>query len=194
MEQQQSTGTQTKQQQNQYQFNHNFQNLYFRFMYSIKSPETKKRYPDRFKAFLDYIKIPRLEIEERLVNFYNQANQNLPWLQNSLMSLFIFQKERVINGEIAASTISNYYKPIKLFWELIDILINRKFISSGIPKGKHASDDRDHTLEEIHQLLKYPDIRIKQIVLFMVSSGIRIAARDYLKWKHIIPIENEKGC
>jgi hypothetical protein len=27
----------------------------------------------------------------------------------------------------------------------------------------------------------------------MVSSGIRIAAWDYLKWKHIIPIENEKG-
>jgi hypothetical protein len=27
----------------------------------------------------------------------------------------------------------------------------------------------------------------------MVSSGIRIAAWDYLKWKHIVPIENEKG-
>ena len=64
--------------------------------------------------------------------------------------------------------------------------------SRGIPKGKHASDDRAPTLEEIHQLLKYPDIRIKPIVLLMVSSGIRIAAWDYLKWKHIIPIENEE--
>jgi len=48
-------------------------------------------------------------------------------------------------------------------------------------------------LEGIHQLLKYPDIRINPIVLVMISSGIRIAAWDYLKWKHIMPIENEKG-
>jgi integrase len=177
----------------QHQSNHNFQNSYFRFMYAIKSPETKKRYPDRFKAFLDYIQISVKDIEERRVNFYNAAKQNLPWLQNSLMNFFIFQKERVLNGEIAALTISNYYKPIKLFCDLNDILINWKFISSGISKEKHASDDRAPNIEEINQLLKYPDIRIKPIVLFMVSSGIRIAEWDYLKWKHLIPIENEKG-
>ena len=34
---------------------------------------------------------------------------------------------------------------------------------------------------------------MKPIVLTMVSSGIRITAWDYLRWKHIIPIENEKG-
>lgn len=127
-------------------------------MYAIKSPETKKRYPDRFKTFLDYIQIPGTGIEERLVNFYNEAKQNLPWLQNSLMNFIIFQKERVLNGEIAASTISNYYKPIKLFCDVNDILINWKFISRGIPKGKHASDDRASNIKEIHQLLKYIDI------------------------------------
>jgi hypothetical protein len=98
-----------------------------------------------------------------------------------------------MRGEIAASTISNYYKPVKLFCDVNNILINWKFISRGIPKGKHASDDRAPTLSEIHELLKYPDTRIKPIVLVMVSSGIRIAAWDCLKWKHIIPIENEKG-
>lgn len=103
-------------------------------MYAIESPETKKRYPDRFKTFLDYIQIPGTGIEERLVNFYNEAKQNLPWLQISLMNFIIFQKERVLNGEIAASTISNYYKPIKLFCDVNDILINWKFISRGIPK------------------------------------------------------------
>lgn len=106
----------------------------------------------------------------------------------------MFQKERVIKGGgIAASTISNYYKPIKLFCAVNDILINWKFLSRSVPKGKHASDDRAPTLEEIHQLLKYPYIRIKPIVLLMVSSDIRIAAWDFLKWKHIIPIENEDG-
>jgi hypothetical protein len=122
-------------------------------MYAIKSPETKKRYSDRFKAFLDYIGIPGAYIEERLSHFYNEAKQNPQWLQNALMNFIIFQKEWVIKGEIAASTISNYYKPIKLFCEVNDILVNWKFLSRGIPKGNHASDDRAPTLDEIHQFL-----------------------------------------
>ncbi len=48
-------------------------------------------------------------------------------------------------------------------------------------------------LKEIHQLLKYLNIKIKPIVLLMVSFGIRISAWDYLRWKHIIPIENKDG-
>jgi len=184
---------QEQNQEQQYSTNNNFQNPYFRFIYSIHSEETKKRYPDRFKTFLDYLQVPGRNIEERLLNFYNQTKQNPHWLQNSLLDFIVVQKERVIKGEIAASTISNYYKPVKLFCDVNDILINWRFISRGIPRGKYASDDRAPTLEEIHQLLKYPDIRIKPIVLVMVSSGIRIAAWDYLKCKHIIPIENEKG-
>ncbi len=60
----------------------------------LNSLKPKKRYPDRFKAFIDYIQIFGTDIEEKLVNFYNPANQNLPWLQSSLTSFFIFQKER----------------------------------------------------------------------------------------------------
>ncbi|MDQ6724110.1 MAG: hypothetical protein M3Z01_07590 [Thermoproteota archaeon] len=89
-------------------------------MYSIKSPETKKRYPNRFKAFLDYIEMPGSDIEERLINFYNESKQNSQWLQSSLMNFIIFQKERVLNGEISASIISNYYKPIRLFCDVND--------------------------------------------------------------------------
>ncbi len=156
-------------------------------------PGNQKRYPDRFKTFLDYVKISLAEIEERLINFYNEAKQNPQWLQNARINFIVFQKERVLNGEISASTISNYYKLIKLFCDVNDILVNWKFISRGIPKGKHALADRAPTVEEIHQLLKYPDIRIKPIVLLMVSSGIRIAPWDYLRWKHIIPFENKNG-
>jgi hypothetical protein len=139
----------------------NFQNSYFRFLDSIPSKQTNKRYPDRFKTFLDYLQIPGSNIEERLLNFHNQAKQNPQWLQNSLLDFIVVQKESIIR-EITASTISNYYKPVKLFYDINDILINRKFISKGIRRGEHASDDRASTLKEIHELLKYTDIRINQ--------------------------------
>jgi hypothetical protein len=102
---QQPLSPKVSQQQSQ-QNNHDFQNPHIRFMYSIKSPETKKRYPNRFKTILDYIQILGNDIEERLINFYNKAKENPQWLQNSLMNFMIFQKERVANGEIEASTIS----------------------------------------------------------------------------------------
>ncbi len=140
-----------------HQCNHDFQNPYFRLIYAIPAPETKKRYPDRFKAFLDYVGIDGAGIEERLVNFYNQAKQNPRWLQSSLMDFIEFQKERVIKGDIEASTIFNYYKPIKLFCEVNEILINWKFLSRGIPKGKHASDDRAPSLGHLQAIANMID-------------------------------------
>jgi integrase len=57
----------------------------------------------------------------------------------------------------------------------------------SIPSSKKAANDRAPTLEEIQKLLEYPDRRIKAIIYVMVSSGIRIGAWDYLKWKHVKP-------
>ncbi len=63
----------------------------------------------------------------------------------------------------------------------------------ALPKARKASNDRPPTLEEIRKLVEYPDHRIKPIVYVMCSSGIRVGAWDYLRWKHVIPKTNEKG-
>jgi hypothetical protein len=48
-------------------------------------------------------------------------------------------------------------------------------------------------LEEIRKLVEYPDRRIKPIIYTMCSSGIRLGAWDYLRWKAVSPRTNEKG-
>jgi hypothetical protein len=59
-------------------------------------------------------------------------------------------------------------------------------VTRGIPKGRHASEDRTPTIGEIKKLLHYPDVRIPPIVLaMMISSGIRVGSWDNLRWKHI---------
>jgi hypothetical protein len=72
-----------------------------------------------------------------------------------------------------------------------DILVNWDKIKMGLPTVNQTSDDRIPELSEINALLDYNDIRIKPIVLTMLSSEIRVGAWDWLQWKHIIPIERD---
>ncbi len=77
-----------------------------------------------------------------------------------------------------------------------DILVNWDKIKKGMPSANQTSNDRIPEIDEIKTLLCYTDIRIKPIVLTMLSSGIRVGAWNWLKWKNIIPIEKDgvKNC
>lgn len=162
------------------------------FRYGLRAPDTKRQYPRRFQYFLIYLKIEGT-LEEQAKAFLRRARQNPQWAQNSLMSYIEYQKERVKKNELAESTITNYYKATKLFCVMNDLSLNWKKIARGLPTGRRAANDRAPTTEELQKLIEFPDRRVKPIVYTMISCGFRIGSWDYLKWKHITPIENEKG-
>jgi hypothetical protein len=162
------------------------------FRYGLRAPDTKRQYPRRFQYFLNFLQFSGT-LHEQAKQFTLKARENPNWAQESLMSFIDFQKERVRRGEISESTITNYYKATKLFCVMNDLVLNWRKISRGLPSGRRAANDRAPTIEEIRKLVEYPDRRIKPIVYTMASSGIRIGAWDYLQWKHIKPINNEKG-
>ncbi|MGH9953092.1 MAG: site-specific integrase, partial [Nitrososphaeraceae archaeon] len=86
-------------------------------------------------------------------------------------------------GEIAASTLRNFVKSLKAFCDSADLNIPWKKVTKGLPKARQSSNDRAPTIEEIRRIVEYPDRRIKPIVYIMVSSGVRLGAWDYLRWK-----------
>jgi hypothetical protein len=61
-----------------------------------------------------------------------------------------------------------------------------KKINKVLPRVRKFADDRAPTIE-----VEYPDRRIGTIVCTMASSGIRLGAWDYLKFKHVVPLERD---
>lgn len=162
------------------------------FTYALRASETKRQYPRRLKVFMDFVKIEG-ELNQQAKILKEKIQNDRDWFKRSLIRFFEFQKERAGRNDIAYSTISNYYKAIKLFVEMNfdNPVINWKRISKGIPSGRKAANDRAPTIEELKKLSEYPDRRIKPIVYLMSSTGIRLGAFDTLKWKDVLPIEDE---
>jgi len=159
------------------------------FFYAIRSPLTKQRYVKNLDHFFSTIGM-KGTLEEKASDFIIQGKKNgNSWIFTHVMNYMSFHKERVEKNEISANSVKNYYKPIKLFLEMNDIELSWKKITRGLPKGRRFAADRAPTIEEIRKLVEYPDRRIKAILCTMSSSGIRVGAWDYLRWKDVIPIK-----
>jgi hypothetical protein len=158
------------------------------FIYALKAPETKRKYPQRLKFFFDSI-FPDLDIDAQSRRFIENAKGDDQFVYSGFINFIVTQNRRVDRKEITPGTVRNYYKAAKLFCEMNDVIVNWKKIAKGLLREKQYGDDRAPTVSELLQLMKYPDRRIKPIVLVMTSSGIRGGAWDYLKWQHIIPME-----
>jgi hypothetical protein len=157
------------------------------FRAAVHSKYTRDHYERHFKYFLDFVgKLSPKELKQK-------AKSDPKWCEDQVLRYILSLRQRVDKKEIAASSTSNYVKPLKLFLEMNDIALNWKKIYRLLPKGKTFADDRAPTKEEIIRLVAYPDRRIKPLVLMLASSGMRLGAFEYLNWGDIEPISLESG-
>jgi len=148
----------------------------------------------RISTFFDFIEfMVGSPIEVRCNLFAEKANSDTHRGIVHIISFLQYEKERVQKEEITAATLTNFVKSLKLYTEMAEILIPWKKITRGLPRPRGVANDRAPTVDEIRQLIQYPDRRIKPILYTMASSGIRLGAWDYLKWKHITLIHSEAG-
>jgi hypothetical protein len=177
-------------------FQHNFYsqletNAYSLFVLAMRSPQTMQKYLQRFGYFLDFAQVSteKTDSNETRWNVLAElAKRDYKWLINSVFNYLQFLKSRVESKEIKVSTLRNNIKPMKLFFEQMDIDIPWKKLLRGMPRERKYANDRAPRLEEISRISEYPDRRIKSIIYTMVSSGMRLGAWDYLKWKDVLPL------
>jgi hypothetical protein len=136
--------------------------------------------------------LPEGMLEERCILFASKGKKDPSWVFSCIVRFLQYQKDRVEREEITGATLRNFVKAMKLFCEMSDITVSWKKINRGLPKTRRFADDRAPTIEEIQKISEYPDRRIKGIVYTMASSGIRLGAWDYIRWKHIQPVKRDK--
>ena len=159
------------------------------FLYAMKAPMTREKYVGRLGIFLNFLGLEGATVEQKSRVFAEKARSNPNWAFTSILQFMQRQRERVESKEISAGTVQNYAKAIKLFCEMNDITISWKKITKGLPRARRFAEDRAPTIDEIKDVVKFPDRRIKVVVYTMCSSGIRLEAWNYLRWGHIQPIE-----
>jgi hypothetical protein len=95
------------------------------FTFALRVPETKRQWPKRLKVFFDFLDLEgATTIEEQADQFVVKAKQNFKWAHETFIRFISYQLERIKQGEIAESTLPNYYKAAKLFCEMNDISLN----------------------------------------------------------------------
>jgi integrase len=165
---------------------------YSLFLYAVRSPITRDYYLRRLRAFFNQIDLLSNRSIEKRCNFFAEKGTKDPnWAFHHIVRFFQFQKGRVERCEITGATLRNSVKSLKLFCEMTDIPVTWKKITRGLPKSRNYADDRAPTLAEIQTICEYPDRRIRGIVCTMSSSGIRLGAWDFMRWRNIEPIRRE---
>jgi integrase len=161
------------------------------FIYALDSPAAREQYPKRLKIFLTFTGMPGKTVEEQAAAFL--AKNDIQFYRDSIIKYITYNKQRVLNKELAAGTLNMYYHTIKLFFDMNDITeqgINWAKISRGLPKARVVANDRAPTLEEIRKLMEYADRRMKMLVTVMFSSGIRVGAWAGLQLKHVVQVHD----
>ena len=74
------------------------------FLYALKTPETRRKWPLQVKIFLDFLKPDDTTKEEKAKQFMIKARQSPKWAQDIFMEFIAFQIERVRRNEISETT------------------------------------------------------------------------------------------
>ena len=102
------------------------------YIYSLKSPVSKQKYPKRLATFFAFAGMPQnISIEEQSKLFVAKATatDNSNWAFNTILKFVMAQLERVNRKEIVIATLRGYLKSIKLFCDVAEVPVGRNLHS-----------------------------------------------------------------
>ena len=130
----------------------------------IPSPNTRLRYRSAFSLFIRHC---------RQTDLYLLIQQNPRLIETQIIDYinFLSEEKHYARGSICAAV-----STILHFFEMNDVILNKKKVSRFLPEDVCDHTDRAYTHEEIQQMLQRCDQRSRVIILLMASTGMRIGA------------------
>ena len=152
------------------------------FLLGFRSRHTRDSY---FKKLKMFSRFSNLGFDEIVATAKNNPRE----LEQTILSFIDWLRGRGVSG----STIRQHIQAVKHLLVMNDLenVLNWEKLSKLMPKARKIGLDRAPTKEEIRKLLEYADIRLKALILLLCSSGVRIGSIEHLKWKHVVPVENQ---
>ena len=80
------------------------------------------------------------------------------------------------NNGVGYATIQFLVAPVFTFYQLNDVVLNRKKVARYLGEYKRVVKDGAYTTEQIGQMLQTADIRMRVIILLLSSTGCRVGS------------------
>jgi integrase len=138
---------------------------YLNFINAIKSPATKAVYENSLKRYLNHIK--QKGTDDLLVNIGNPR-----YIESQIIDYIMALRE----SGVSYATMQFLVAPIFTFYQLNDIVLNRKKVSRYLGEYKRVVKDGAYTTEQIQTALQNADVRMRMILLILSSTGARMGS------------------
>jgi integrase len=149
------------------------------FIEGLKSAVTKAAYTFALQKYMKYLKIDN-------PNDLLKYQDNPKFIQNQIIDYLISLKNPPVSLRYA--TRSQYLAAIMTFYDLNEVILNKKKIYRYLGEEERPIENRGYTTEEITKMLEVCDERVKALILFLASTGVRIRAIVDLKLQDLVSI------
>jgi integrase len=138
---------------------------YRNFINAIKSPATKEAYETSLRRYLNHIK--QKTADDLLVHAAAPR-----YIESQIIDYIMSLR----NNQVSYATIQFLVAPIFTFYQLNDVVLNRKKVSRYMGEYKRVVKDALYTTEQIQQALQTADVRLRMVILLLSSTGARIGS------------------
>jgi integrase len=151
------------------------------FIEGLKSAVTKAAYTFALQKYMKYLKIYN---PDDLLKYQGSPK----FIQNQIIDYLINLKNPPLSLRYA--TRSQYLAAIMTFYDLNEVILNKKKIYRYLGEEEKPIENRGYTREEIAKMLEVCDERVKALILLLTSTGVRIRAIVDLKLEDLTSIPN----